>query len=94
MSRNFYYPISYFPVLFHYCAISENFSANFDKSVEPPDSRTKIYAAHMSRGRQQQLLIDICCPRPTSAANPPRLLSIVGTDGLTDGRTLDCLTLY
>jgi len=48
----------------------------------------------MSRGRQQQLLIDICCPRPTSAANPQLLLSIVGTDGLTDGRTLDCLTLY
>jgi len=37
-------------------------------------------------GQQQQLSIDICCLRPTSAANPPLLLSIDGTDGRTDAR--------
>jgi len=37
-------------------------------------------------GQQQQLSIDICCMRPTSAANPPLLLSIDGTDGRTDAR--------
>ena len=42
---------------------------------------------------QQQLSVDICCPRPTSAANPPAapLLSIYETkltERRSDGRTL------
>ena len=38
--------------------------------------------------RQQQLSIDICCPRPTSAANPPVAAAAVHRrEGHTDGRT-------
>ena len=38
--------------------------------------------------RKQQLLIDICCQRPTSAANPPAAAAAVDRrDRQTDGRT-------
>ena len=44
--------------------------------------------------RHQQLSINICCPRLTSAANPPAVAAAVArrdrrTDGQTDGRTFD-----
>jgi len=43
--------------------------------------------------RQQQLSIDICCPRPTSAANPPAAAAVDRwgrhADRHTEGRTLD-----
>ena len=45
--------------------------------------------------RQLQLSIDICCPRPTSAANPPAAAATATVDRRdrqterTNGRTLD-----
>jgi len=41
--------------------------------------------------RQQQPSIDICCPRPTSAANPPAAAAAAVDlrDRQTDGLTLD-----
>ena len=39
---------------------------------------------------QQPLWIDVCCPRPTSAANQPAAAAAVDRrDGQTDGRTPD-----
>jgi len=56
-----------------------------NKQVEPPSSRTKIYAARMSRGSS-----NIRCPRPTSAANPLAAAAAVDRrDRQTDGRTPD-----
>ena len=40
--------------------------------------------------RRQQLSIDICCPNPSSAANPPAAAAAADRrDRQTDGRTLD-----
>ena len=40
--------------------------------------------------RQKHLSIDICCPRPIIAANPPADAAAVDRrDRQTDGRTLD-----
>jgi len=55
--------------------------------VGPPYSRTKIYAARVSRVRRQ-LSSDICCPRPTPTVNPPAAAAAVDRrDRQTDGRT-------
>jgi len=54
--------------------------------------RTEIYAAHLSRGIAAAA-IDRYLLRPTSAANAPPLLSIDGTDRLTDGHSTVLLTL-
>jgi len=58
-----------------------------NKYDRPPYSRTNIFRApHVAR--QQQLSMDICCPRPTSAANPPAAAAAVDwRDTQTDGRT-------
>jgi len=62
-----------------------NLSKN--KYAGPPDSRTKIYAARASCGSSSCISIDICCPRPTSAANPPAAAATVGgRDRRTDTR--------
>ena len=54
-----------------------------NKHVESPSSRTKIYAARMSRGSS-----NIRCPRPTSAANPLAAAAAVDRrDRRTDERT-------
>jgi len=51
----------------------------------------KLRCPHVAR--QQQLSIDICCPRLTSAANPPAAAAVAvdrrgrQTDGRTDGQT-------
>jgi len=48
----------------------EDSKAYFNQYVGPPYTRTKItLPAYITR--QQQLSIDICCLRTTSAANPP-----------------------
>ena len=49
---------------------------NYKKYVGPPYNRTKIYATVYVAGLQQ-LSIDICCPRPNSAANPPAAVAAV-----------------
>jgi len=57
-------------------------------------SDQKLGGPHVAR--QQQLSVDICCPRPTSAANPPSALAAVDRwdrrtnrrTGQTAGRTL------
>jgi len=62
-----------------------NLSKN--KYAGPPDSRTKIYAARASCGSSSCMSIDICCPRPTSAANSPAAAAAVGgRDRRTDTR--------
>ena len=62
-----------------------NLSKN--KYAGPPDSRTKIYAARASCGSSSCMSIDICCPRPTSAANPPAAAAAVDRrDRRTDTR--------
>ena len=68
--------------------------AHYNKFVGPPYSRTKIYAARMPRCSRSYRLTSAAGLRPTSAANPPATAASVdrrvrGTDGQTDGRTLD-----
>jgi len=62
------------------------------RMLDPFTAGTKKRGPHVAL--QQQLSINICCLRPTSAANPPAaalLLSIDGTDGRT---TTDTRPLY
>jgi len=63
--------------------------------VGHPYSRAKIYAARMSRGSSSYRSISAAGSQQTR--RPPLLLSIDGTEGQSDGRTLDrymTLTLY
>jgi len=52
----------------------------FDLSIVGP----KFMRPHVAR--HQQLSIDICCPRPTSAANPPAAAVVDRWDRHTDNR--------
>jgi len=67
-----------------------NSSSFSNKYAEPPCSRTKIYAA--SRGSSSCRSIT-CCPRPTSAANPPAAAAVVDrrdrqTEEWSDGHSI------
>jgi len=56
-----------------------------NKYARPPYSLRGLHVT-----RQQKLSIDICCPRPTSAANlPAAAAAVVRRDIQTDRRTLD-----
>ena len=52
----------------------------------------KLRGPHVAR--QKQLSVDICCQRSSSAANPPPLLSIDGTDGRTLNHFMTLTTNY
>jgi len=65
-------------------------------TIGPPYNQTKIYTAQMSCSSRSYWLIDICCPRLTSAANRRTLLllSIGGTEGRTARYSTFFMTLY
>jgi len=71
------------PILYtvHSLYIRDNITLDLD-----PHSPTKKNLRGPRVARQQQLLIDICCPRPTPAANPPAAAAEVDRwDRRTDG---------
>jgi len=54
--------------------------------LDPLTVDAKLRGPHVAR--QQQLSIDICCPRPTSAANPPTVAAATDQrDKRTDGHS-------
>ena len=63
------------------------YTSNNDNFVGPPlQSDQNLRGPHVAR--QQQLSVDICCPRPTSAANPPSAVAAVDRwDRRTNRRT-------
>jgi len=67
-------------------ALSLSGNPSVNKHVGPPCSRTRnLRGPHVAR--RQQLSVDICCPRPTSAANPPAAAAAVSRrDRRTDGQ--------
>ena len=67
-------------------SLSLSGNPSINKHVGPPCSRTRnLRGPHVAR--RQQLSVDICCPRPTSAANPPAAAAAVSRrDRRTDGQ--------